>query len=79
MEPSPLMTTAEACEYLRLQKQTLRKLRCTGNGPPFCRIGSALTGRCLYRRDDLDRWLDARRWTSTTEEQAAAEQTAGGQ
>lgn len=68
-----LLTTAEAADLLRLKKQSLRALRCRGGGPHFIRIGSPMTGRCLYRREDLDRWLTARVRTSTADERARLE------
>jgi hypothetical protein len=36
----PLLTEAEAAEYLSLQPTSLRRWRLLGKGPRFCRIGS---------------------------------------
>ncbi len=51
---SDLMTTREAADYLRLKQQTLHNWRCLGSGPNFVKLGS----RVLYRRSDLDQYLD---------------------
>jgi excisionase family DNA binding protein len=67
--PHEFLLTAEAAALLRLSKRTLEKYRMTGiGGPPFVRIG----GRVLYRRADLENWLAANLWRSTSEEMAAA-------
>jgi hypothetical protein len=46
---SPLLTTAEAAEYLRLKPHTLENMRWQGTGPPFLKLG----GRVFYHRADL--------------------------
>jgi len=56
-EPVPeLLTIAEAAELLRAPVATLRYWRHLGTGPRSFRLGR----RVLYRRDDLDAWIDAR-------------------
>lgn len=50
-----LLTNAEAAAYLRRSKTTLDKWRCEGRGPTFIKADRHV----LYRRCDLDRWLDA--------------------
>jgi excisionase family DNA binding protein len=58
----PLMTPAEAADYLRVAEGTLTVWRCTGRHDlPFVRVGR----RIMYRRSALDRWIDARTGTST--------------
>jgi excisionase family DNA binding protein len=49
--------------YLNVAVQTLARWRCEGGGPAFFKLGS----RVRYERDDLDRWLDARRRKSTSD------------
>lgn len=57
------LRAVEAAEYLRSSTSTLAKLRLTGNGPPFIKIGRAVR----YRRDDLDKWMVAHLTKSTSE------------
>jgi Helix-turn-helix domain len=40
---------------------TLEKWRCTGEGPPFIKVGRAV----LYRESDLEQWLQDRTVTHT--------------
>lgn len=55
--------TQGAAEYLTLKKPTLDCWRVTGRGPKFCKIGS----RVVYRRVDLDAWLESKLVSSTSE------------
>jgi excisionase family DNA binding protein len=61
---SPFLTVPEAADYLRVSKNYLDKLRVTGGGPMFFRLGRK---KVVYRRDDLSTWISARRFGSTTE------------
>ena len=54
---SDLLTIAEAAALLRAPVATLRYWRHLGTGPRSFRLGR----RVLYRRDDLNDWIDARR------------------
>jgi predicted DNA-binding transcriptional regulator AlpA len=49
-------TAAEAARVLGLASSTLAKLRLTGNGPTYCKLGR----RVVYRRTDLEAWLESR-------------------
>ena len=51
------LTAEEAAAYLRSSPQTLANHRTKGLGPPYTTHGR----RVLYRIDDLDSWLEARR------------------
>lgn len=62
-----VMTTPEAADYLRLGKNTLEKMRLTGAGPHFLKLGRAVR----YTRASLDAWLGARSVASTSERVAA--------
>ena len=53
--------------YLTLSVQRLAKLRLEGGGPGFAKVGRTV----LYRRDDLDTWLQSRLRTSTSESDPA--------
>ena len=61
--PHDILTTPEAATYVRLGKPTLERYRLTGDGPRFCRLGSAVR----YRKIDLDDWLASRLVRSTSE------------
>ena len=60
----PLLTVAEAANYLRASKSYLDKLRVYGGGPEFCRWGKR---KILYRKSSLDSWARQRRFSSTSE------------
>ena len=64
-----LLDTEEAAAYLRLSPKTLVKNRCIGGSPPFFKAGR----RVIYDRADLDRWLDERRRTSTSDVGSASD------
>lgn len=65
----PVLSVLEARDYTGLSKSTLDKMRCTGEGPKFVRLGKRKIG---YFSVDLDEWMRARTHTSTSEYQAAA-------
>jgi excisionase family DNA binding protein len=48
----PKMSVSETAAYLNLSKSTLNKLRLSGNGPAYLKLGR----RVLYDRADVDRW-----------------------
>jgi excisionase family DNA binding protein len=54
---SELLTLPEAAELLRAPVATLRYWRHLGSGPRSFRLGR----RVLYRRDDVQAWVDAQR------------------
>lgn len=60
---SPLLDAAAAAEFLGLSESTLAKLRLSGGGPQYCKLGR----RVVYRRDDLLEWVSARVRRSTSE------------
>jgi len=57
-----MLRTPEAAQYMALSPSTLSKLRLTGDGPPFCKLGRTV----VYDPDDLDAWLASRRRVSTS-------------
>ncbi|MDF1600370.1 helix-turn-helix domain-containing protein [Mesorhizobium sp. YIM 152430] len=57
-----LMTPREAAIYLRSSTSTLAKYRMSGRGPKFIRHSNRKT---LYRRADLDAWLQAATCSNT--------------
>ena len=58
-----LLNTLEAAAYCGSSASTFEKLRLTGGGPVYSKIGR----RVVYRLADLDAWVDARRRTSTSD------------
>lgn len=58
------MRSAAAAQYLGIAKSTLNKSRLTGDGPPFVKVGSRSV---VYRKADLDKFLEARLRRSTSD------------
>lgn len=52
-----LLNTAELAELLHASKRTVIRWRQERIGPPWVRAG----GKVLYRRSDVDQWLERRR------------------
>lgn len=52
---TPLMTSQEVADYLRVPLQTLAAWRVKGVGPKASRVGKHLR----YRLADVDMWLEA--------------------
>lgn len=52
--PTPLMRTARAADFLGLSPRTLEKHRTFGTGPAYRKIG----GRVVYDLVDLRDWAD---------------------
>jgi excisionase family DNA binding protein len=57
------LTPGEAAAHLRASPSYLAKLRLTGGGPRFLRVGRSIR----YARPDLDTWIARRAAHSTTE------------
>lgn len=58
-----LLDTKAAAQFLGLSYSTLSKLRLSGDGPPFLKLGN----RVLYARPDIEAWVLSRRCRSTSE------------
>ena len=63
MNSSKLLTTPEAAERLGVSASYLNRLRVTGEGPPFVKLGTRVT----YDPADLAAWIEARKRRSTSE------------
>ena len=61
---SPYLTVEQAADYLRASKNYLDKLRVSGMGPLFVRLGRR---KVLYRTSDLDKWVEERIYASTSQ------------
>ncbi|MGA8760158.1 MAG: helix-turn-helix domain-containing protein [Stellaceae bacterium] len=66
---SPKRRTTDAAEYLGMGKSTLEKLRLTGDGPRYSKIGRRIV---IYDEVDLDAWVAARQRRSTSDPGQAA-------
>jgi predicted DNA-binding transcriptional regulator AlpA len=58
-----LLNITETAERLSVSPSYLNKLRVTGGGPPYVKIGA----RVAYDPADLAAWLDAQKRSSTSE------------
>jgi excisionase family DNA binding protein len=58
-----ILTVKEAAAYCRLGKPTLDRLRVTGDGARYAKIGGAVR----YRKADLDAWLESKLISSTSQ------------
>ena len=66
--PHNLLKVAQAAAHVGLSESTMNKLRLTGDGPTYVKLGS----RVLYDMRDLDAWISARRRQSTSSSGEAA-------
>lgn len=57
------LRTADAAAYCGLGKSTLDKLRLTGGGPAYSKLNSVV----VYGMADLDAWIAANKYNSTSE------------
>lgn len=62
-----LLTTHQASERVGLARATLAKLRITGGGPRFRKIGA----RVMYPEQELDKWLDSKPLLRSTSDRRA--------
>jgi predicted DNA-binding transcriptional regulator AlpA len=57
------LSADQAADLLGLAASTLAKMRLSGDGPAFIKMGR----RVAYRPDDIQHWLDTNRRLSTSE------------
>ncbi|MCX5870560.1 MAG: helix-turn-helix domain-containing protein [Deltaproteobacteria bacterium] len=62
------LKTEEAAAFLQVKPATLEQWRWNGKGPKFIKLNRAV----IYRKIDLDAFIEARVFGSTTEAQAGA-------
>lgn len=63
-----ILKTKAAAEFLQVKPATLEQWRWSGKGPLFVKLNRTV----IYRRSDLDAFVSARVFGSTTEAQAVA-------
>lgn len=61
-----LLSTSEAAACLGISRRTLERFRLVGEGPCYTRLGRRRGVR--YRQEDLDAFVAARVFRSTSEE-----------
>ena len=64
-----LLTEHEAADVTRLSTRTLERMRSTGTGPQYAKLGR----RVLYRRADLEAWISTNLFVSTSAARRAGE------
>ena len=57
------LRTPAAAAYVGCSPRTMEKLRQTGGGPVYLKIGRAV----IYRKSDLDRWIAQCQRSSTSD------------
>jgi hypothetical protein len=57
------LSAKQAADYTGLGFSTLAKLRLTGGGPAYSKIGA----KVVYNAADLDAWLQSKRVRSTSQ------------
>lgn len=74
-DPDQKFDRKAAARYLGVSDRTLENWAVRGGGPMFIKASNrpgSRRGRCVYRRRDLDAWLTAREYTSTSDRGNAA-------
>lgn len=61
------LNSQEAADLLRLSIRTLERMRVEGTGPKFLKAGQGTRSRVLYRPADIEAWLDANAFHSTSQ------------
>ena len=69
LNDSPFLSTKAAAARIGYSESPLEKLRHTGGGPPFCRLGEGRigAGRVVYDTVTLDEWVRSKQVRSTSE------------
>jgi molybdenum cofactor biosynthesis enzyme MoaA len=57
------MNVDEAARHLKVSASYLNKLRLTGGGPVYAKLGA----KVVYDPDDLAKWVQSRKQTSTSD------------
>lgn len=63
-----LLTEAELAEFLKIGRSTAERWRSTGEGPPWCRLG---THRVRYPRAAVLAWIERQTYPHRAAELAA--------
>ena len=71
-----LLTSAQAAEMLGIDPFTLARWRAEGRSPEYIRLSNSPKGRVMYKKEDLETWIEAHTCTSTSQETQARRQGA---
>ena len=66
-KPDEWLSSTDAEKYIGKARGYLAKLRVHGGGPPYTKIGTAANAHVHYFREDLDDWIESRRFTNTSQ------------
>lgn len=61
------LTQNDAADLLNLSVRTLERMRVTGDGPRFMKAGNGKRSRVLYKRSEIQNWLENNSFQSTSE------------
>jgi excisionase family DNA binding protein len=61
-----VLDAVTAARYMGISPSTLAKMRLSGDSPSFLKLGR----RVLYRRTDIDAWLESRVAHNTSDAEA---------
>lgn len=68
MTTAPMLTNAEAAARIGIKPNTLEIWRHKGKGPDFHKLDpDSLRSPIRYRAADIDKWLEARVYTNTSQ------------
>jgi len=62
---NPLLSQRDAARLLSLSTRTLERMRVSGLGPRFIKLGNSVR----YRETDLEQWIASRSVASTSEKE----------
>lgn len=60
------LSNAQAASVIGVTPGTLKVWRVQGKGPRFVKLGPAKQAGVVYRRADVEAWLNERTFTSTS-------------
>jgi excisionase family DNA binding protein len=63
MERTMLMTQRQVAELTHISERTLERWRVIGSDLPYVKLGY----RVMYRREDVEKWIDSHVVNSTSE------------
>lgn len=63
---SDLLTGRETAIMLRMSMATLERLRASGGGPAYIKLGNTKRARVVYLRRDVQAWLFAHYFTGSS-------------
>lgn len=58
-----VLNAGQVADRLGLSPSTLAKMRLSGDGPPYAKLGR----RVVYRPEDIEAWIAANQFRSTSE------------